>query len=446
MSWTYTIDDLAAILGAPAPETGAVCSGVSTDTRTIEPGNAFFALAGDRFDANNFIEEAFAKGASVAVAQRTSAAGPCVVVSNTLESLQQFAAYHRRRFRIPIFALTGSCGKTSTKDMIAALLSTKYTTLKTLGNLNNEIGCPLTLLKIDESIQAAVIEMGANHVGEIERLCTLTRPTASAITLIAPAHLEGFGTIEHVAQAKAEIVFGLAPDGTFFVNNDDPHCARIGESFQGNKVTFGTGGDVHIRSLEFAGDGEMIVDVDPVGLLRLPLYSQSHAQNVLLAVAVGLFYGITDFQDPLRAACAGGSRCKLLHVGPLEVIDDSYNANPRSVEAALEILARRPSAGKRIAALGSMLELGESADALHREIGRKAGEWGVAALYSRGPHAAALVEGALAAGVKAAAVIEDHAELAHRVARDASPGDVLLVKGSRGMKMEKVIEHLIASY
>ena len=446
MTWSYSIADVAAILGVPAPDTESVCTGVSTDTRTLQPGDVFFALSGERYDANDYLEEAFGKSASAVVAQRTSVAGPSMVVMNSLQALQQFAAYHRRRFSIPVFALTGSCGKTGTKDMIAELLSTKYATLKTRGNLNNEIGCPLTLLQMDSETRAAVIEMGANHIGEIERLCTLARPTAAGITLIAPAHLEGFGSLEKVAQAKAEIVFGLAPDGTFFVNMDDPLCVRIGEQFSGNTVKYGAGGEVYLRSLRFAEDGEMVAEVAPVGRLRLPLYSESHAQNVLLAVAAGIFCGVTEFEAPLRAACVGGNRCGLFRVGPLEVIDDTYNASPRSVAAALEMLARRPSAGRRIAALGSMLELGADADALHREAGRKAGEWGVSAVFSRGPHGEALVGGARDAGVREAAVVEDHGAMARRIAELAEPGDVLLVKGSRGMRMERVIEELKKHY
>lgn len=446
MSWSYRLADVAAILGVPAPDEDAVCTGVSTDTRTLQPGDLFFALRGERFDANDYLEEAIGLGASAVVGQRASGAGASLVVEDSLAALQQFAAHHRRRFDIPVFALTGSCGKTSSKDMIAALLGTKYPTLKTQGNLNNEIGCPLTLLKLDEQVRAAVIEMGANHLGEIERLCTIARPTAAGITLIAPAHLEGFGSLEQVAQAKAEIVFGLAPSGTFFVNMDDPHCVRIGEEFAGHTVRYGTGGEVHLRSLQFADDGEMVADVDPVGVLRLPVYSQSHAQNVLMAVAVGLFHGVTEFEEPLRAACASGSRCTLVRIGPLEAIDDTYNASPRSVEAALEILARRPSSGRRIAALGSMLELGPEADELHREVGRKAGGWGVSALFSRGPHAAALVEGAREGGVAEAAVIEDHDGMAQRITELASAGDVLLVKGSRGMRMERVLESLRTRY
>lgn len=446
MTWSYRIADIAAILGVPAPNGDVACTGVSTDTRTIEKGDVFFALRGERYDANNYLDEAVAKGAAAVVGQRPCGAGTSLVVDDSLTALQQFAAHHRRRFDIPVFALTGSCGKTSTKDMIAALLSTKYTTLKTEGNLNNEIGCPLTLLRIDDTTRAAVIEMGANHVGEIERLCTLARPTAAGITLIAPAHLEGFGSIDNVAKAKAEIAFGLAPSGTFFVNMDDPRCVHIGNAFEGHTVRFGTGGFVQLRSLSFAGDGEMIADIDPVGTLRLPLYSQSHAQNVLMAVAVGLYYGVTDFEAPLRAACASGSRCRLMRIGPLEVIDDTYNASPRSVEAALEILARRPSSGQRIAALGSMLELGAEADALHHDVGRKAGEWGVAALFSRGPHAEAMVRGAHDAGISEAHVVDDHDAIARGIAELAGTGDVLLVKGSRGMRMERVIDALKKVY
>src|SRR5690606_11767586 len=201
---------------------------VSTDTRTLAPGQVFFALSGENFDGNRFVGEAFAKGAAAAVVREAAGDGPCLVVPDPLKALQAFAAYHRNRYPIPLFALTGSCGKTGVKDLTAAVLGSRWNVVKTPGNLNNDIGCPLSLLRIDEKTDMAVIEMGANHAGEIAELCRIARPTESAITLVAPAHLEGFGTVENVARAKAEIVEGLPGDGTFYVNADNPWCVKIG--------------------------------------------------------------------------------------------------------------------------------------------------------------------------------------------------------------------------
>lgn len=442
MGWRYSLKELADMVGAPAPAGDAVFHDVSTDSRTIEPGAVFFALSGERFDGTKFVADAFAKGACAAVTTTRHEAGPCILVGDPLAALQRFAAAHRVRYELPLLALTGSCGKTSTKDFIAAVLGTKCNIVKTQGNLNNEIGCPLSLLRLGEDTDFAVIEMGANHMGEIAHLCELAKPTEAAITLIAPAHLEGFGSIENVAKAKGEIVEGLGTDGLFYVNQDDERCRRIAEGFAGRKVRFGKQGDVALRSWDFDDKGEMCLDIDPVGALRLPLYCAAHASNVLLAVAVGLEHGVSEFEAPLREAAAQTTRFRIVDVGGVEVIDDTYNANPASVRAALDTLRVRPSNGKRIVALGDMLELGESARRLHAEIGEYAGSVGVAHVFARGDFARDVVEGARAAGVSHAEVIQDHGGMARAVAAIAQPGDVLLVKGSRGMEMERVIQSL----
>lgn len=442
MGWAYSVSELAGILGVAAPESDAVFSAVSTDSRTVKPGDCFFALSGAQFKGSDFVAEAFAKGASAAVTDVPCEGGACVTVADPLAALQQFARRHRDRYDLPLIALTGSCGKTSTKDMIAALLGTRFKVVKTQGNLNNEIGCPLSLLQIDEATQAAVIEMGANHLGEIRHLCGIARPTESAITMIGSAHLEGFGTLENVARAKGEIAEALGIGGTFYVNADDANCRRIAERFDGRKIYFGSTGNVVQKSCTCTDKGELILEIDPLGTLRLPLACRAHVTNVLLAVAIGLEHGVTEFEGPLREAIASGVRFRVLRVGNLEVIDDTYNANPSSVRASLEAAAERPSKGARFAALGEMLELGESAAELHRGIGRYAGELGIAHLYARGPNAHETVAGALETGVAHAEVIEDHEAMAAAIYERAQDGDVVLVKGSRGMRMERVVEAL----
>ena len=446
MAWTYTLKELGESIGATASEPGVTFHGVSTDTRALRPGEVFFALSGPNFDGDGFVPDAFAKGAAAAVAKTPHAEGACLVVADPLAALQQFAAHHRRRFDIPVFALTGSCGKTTAKDMTAQVLSTRLKVVKTPGNLNNQIGCPLSLLRIDAETDIAVIEMGANHPGEIAELCTFAQPTEAAITMIAPAHLEGFESVENVAAAKAEIVSGLRPGGVFYVNTDDERCLRIAESFSGEKVRFGSTGDVVLEACRIAGPGEMELEVAPVGRLRLPLASRAHATNVLLAIAVGLRHGIEEFETPLRAACTASSRLKRLTIGPLTVLDDTYNANPASMAAALDALADWPGGGARIAALGEMLELGESAGTLHREIGARAGKLGITYLLAKGPHACDTIQAAYEANVLDAEVIDDPRAIAEAIHRFAQPGDVLLVKGSRGMEMERVIQALRECY
>lgn len=409
-------------------------------------------MRGERFDGAAFLEEAFAKGACAAVvgqggaSTEATSARPLLRVDDALEALQRFAAWHRGHYRIPILALTGSCGKTTTKDMTAALLETKFRIVKTPGNLNNEIGCPLSLLGIDETTDFAVIEMGANHAGEIARLCAIARPTESAITMIGPAHLEGFGTVENVAKAKAEIVSGLPEDGVFYVNGDDARCRAIAESFGGRKVVFGGQGDVRLLDCGFDADGWMRLDVAPIGTLRLPLACRAHAQNALLAIAVGLEHGVEEFEGPLAAAAQAAARFKVLEIGPLLVIDDSYNANPSSMAAALEALAERPEAGASIAALGSMFELGDAAEGLHREVATLAGRLGVHALFVMGAHGHAMIEAAREAGVPHTEFFDDPLALARAVQSIASPGDAVLVKGSRGMRMERVVDSLRELY
>jgi UDP-N-acetylmuramoyl-tripeptide--D-alanyl-D-alanine ligase len=260
--------------------------------------------------------------------------------------------------------------------------------------------------------------------------------------MVAPAHLEGFGNIENVARAKGEIVESLGEEGIFYVNNDNEWCRKIAQGYRGEKVCFGSSGDVTLESFEFTGPGQALLRVAPVGELRLPLACRAHAVNVLLAVAVGLRHGAQEFQNPLGEYCRNASRVKVASVGPLTVIDDSYNANPASMAAALEMLADWPCGGRRMAALGEMLELGESAAALHREIGEEAGRRGIEYLFAKGPHACDTIDGARSARVPHTEAMEDPAEIARAIHEAARPGDVLLVKGSRGMRMERVIEAL----
>ena len=453
MSWSYTLAELANAVGAAVP-TGCTgfsvndlaFSGVSTDTRTLSSGDVFFALSGDNFDGNTFVPQAFEKGAIAAVCERPMPGGPCIVVDEPLRRLQDFAAWHRNGCSANVIAVTGSSGKTTAKDLTAAVLASKYPVVKTRGNLNNDIGCPLSLLQIDQSTRYAVIEMGANHAGEIAALCRIARPDEAAVTIVAPAHLEGFGTIEGVAGAKAEIVAGLKPGGMFYVNVDNPWCLAMAENHPGPKMYFGAHGDVVLKSCTFDEAGEMVLDIDPVGVLRLPLAVRAHSTNVLLAVAVALRHGIAEIEGPLRAACAALSRFKTLAIGPLTVLDDAYNANPASMAAALEALADRRVSGARIAVLGEMLELGDAAGDLHREVGRAAARFGVAHLFAYGPHGADMAAGAAEAGVPHAEVLDDHGAIASAVRRVAAPGDALLVKGSRGVRMEKVIEALNQLY
>lgn len=422
----------------------ATFSSVSTDTRKLQSGQVFFALRGPNFDGEAFAAEAFSKGAVAVVASSRLSGGPCVIVDNAQAALQRFAHCHRMRHHPLVFGLTGSCGKTTSKDLVSAVLGTRLTVVKTQGNLNNEVGCPLSLLQIDAATDAAIIEMGAANTGNIAELCALSRPTESAVTLVAPVHLAGFGSIENIARTKGEIAEALPPDGVFYVNTGDPWCVQIAERFSGEKIGFGPGGAVNATSWEYTDAGALRLTVDPIGELELMLPSPSHISNVLLAVAVGLRHGVTEFQEALEKATSDPARFKRLDIGGIEVIDDTYNASPLSVAAALDGLAARPGGGQRLAALGDMLELGPDAEAMHRQIGEKAGRSGVMCLFAYGPFAYATIEGARVAGCPHAQTFDTHEALADALHDVLKPGDRLLVKGSRGMRMERVIEALRA--
>ncbi len=442
MGWNYTLRELAEVAGGTTETPEAKVSGVSTDTRKLLPGQLFVALKGERHDANDFLGEAFGQGAAAVLTTRSDASGPAIVCADPLAGLQRIAAWHRNRFDIPVFGVTGSVGKTTTKDFTAALLSSKFNVIKTPGNLNNAIGCPLSLLELQENTGFAVIEMGANHALEIRDLCALARPTESVITLVGATHVEGFGgTLEHVARAKAEIMEGLQPGGLFYVNTDNPWCVQIGERHTGPKVYFGSRGDVRLESCNPAPDGGMIVDIAPVGRMHLPLPVPAQAASVVIAVAVGLQHGLTEFEEPLRQACLHAPRFRVGTVGPLKVFDDSYNASPPSMRAALAALALH-TGGRRFAALGDMFELGPMTESAHVELGEEAARHGVDGLFTLGAQGARVAEAARTAGVADAAVYDSHEAIARAIVERARPGDALLVKGSRGMRMEGVIKSL----
>ncbi len=439
MSWQKTTNAIARILDAEVVGEDRMIKGVSTDTRTIKHGDLFFALSGPNFDANDFVSDAFAKGATAAVAQRANEVGPVLCVPDSLAALQTLAAAHRREYDIPLTAITGSSGKTSVKDYTAALLETKYQVVKTAGNLNNEIGCPLTLLQIDDDTEHAVIEMGANHGGEIARLCEIALPTESLITMVAPAHLEGFGSIDDVMHAKGEIAQGLRGEGTFYVNMDDPRCVAVGNSYSGPKVFVGGSGDVYLRDWNADASGELHLDIAPIGTIRLPLPSPKLVNNVLFAVAIGLRHGIEDFEGPIRSAITNHGRIKQISVGSYTILDDSYNANPASMAVAIDALSRMPQ-GPKAAVFGDMLEMGTDAARYHREVGEQVGTAGISTLFVRGEHGRDTIMGARANGVRVTEHIERHEEIAEALMAAMPDGGAVLVKGSRGMRMERVID------
>jgi UDP-N-acetylmuramoyl-tripeptide--D-alanyl-D-alanine ligase len=457
---SFTASELAAATGGTwAGGVPGPVAGVSTDTRSIPPGSAFVALRGERFDGHDFLAEAARSGAACAVVLRERAGAvpaglPALLVDDTLRALGAIARHHRLRFALPVVGVTGSNGKTTTREMIAAILATRGPVLKTEGNLNNEVGVPLTLLRLDASHAAAVIEMGMNHRGEIGRLTALAEPRVGVVTNAYPAHLEGLGTVDGVADAKGELYKGLPADGIVVANADDPRMLHRARKSGRRVLTFSGGQDreadvVVLDVLSEDPDGmRFLLGIGTKELeVTIPLVGAHNAVNAAAAAAAALALGCTDREivRGLAAVRTVGRRLRIerLPSGVL-LVDDCYNANPASMKAALATLRTLAGTGRAVAALGDMLELGAAEADLHRELGADAARSGLAALATFGPRSRLAHEAALAAGVPAADAFhtEDPQALAAFVRERLRPGDVLLVKGSRGMKLERLVEAL----
>jgi UDP-N-acetylmuramoyl-tripeptide--D-alanyl-D-alanine ligase len=438
---------------------------VSTDTRTVAAGDAFVALRGERFDAHDFLADAARAGAACAVVSaewlgRARASGatspgiPLLAVPDTLEALGSLARWHRNRFDLPVVGVTGSNGKTTTREMVACILATRGPVLRTEGNLNNEVGVPLTLFRLGPRHRAAVLEMGMSHPGEIARLAAIASPRVGVVTNATAAHLQGLGTVEAVARAKAELYQGLPPDGIAVANADDPRMLARARKCGRRVLTFSGGADreadvVVLAILAQGTDGlDFLLGVGTKELrVRLPLVGVHNAVNAAAAAAAAVALGCSDAEivRGLADVRPVGRRLRLeaLPSGAL-LVDDCYNANPASMAAALRTLSDLSRGRRAVAALGDMLELGPAEADAHRELGRLAAASGLAALATFGPRAALAHGAALAAGLAPGDAFhtEDPAALAAWVRERLRPGDVLLVKGSRGMKLERLVEAL----
>jgi UDP-N-acetylmuramoyl-tripeptide--D-alanyl-D-alanine ligase len=431
--------------------------GVSIDSRTIKKGELFVALKGDRFDGHDFVPDAIKKGAWGAMVERTALENRfaslgglknILPVEDTLFTLQEMSRQHRRKFSIPVVGVTGSNGKTTTKEMLAGILKQRGPVLKNEGNLNNHIGVPLTLMKLNASHRAAVVEMGMSAPGELDTLARLVGPTVGVITNIGPAHLEFFGSMEKVAEAKGELLNSLASDATAVLNADDLFFEMLRNKFIGRGITFGiqNKADVsasRIRQDAACADFTLVADGRTADVrLRAPgthnIYNALAAAAAALAVDMPLDavkYGLDDF-SPVAM------RSEIKEIQGRTVLADYYNANPASMEAAINTLISLSEGRKSIAVLGDMLELGQAAPGSHREIGLAAARAGVDIVITVGALAKHIGEGALEGGMPNERVLEapTHAEAAELLKKLSRPGDVVLIKGSRGMKMEKILE------
>ncbi|MDR3746683.1 MAG: UDP-N-acetylmuramoyl-tripeptide--D-alanyl-D-alanine ligase [Acidobacteriota bacterium] len=428
----------------------AIASGYSIDSRTLQPGDLFFAVRGERLDGHDFVAAALAREAVGAVVSRDQLArfplkANLLAVEDALVALQQLGAAVRRDWGKPLIGVTGSAGKTTTKEAIAHALATKYRVLKSQGNLNNHFGLPLQLLKLEPEHDIAVIEMGMSHAGEIAALGRLAKPDCGVVTMVAPVHLEFFDSIAGIARAKYELIESLPAGGIAVLNADDEYVAQFGRHFPGKVVTFGIhkAADVSARNIEPRGPLGSAFDIvaqGQVARVTLPLLGEHSIYNALAAVAVGLEYGVPlrGAAESLRMLTAGDKRGEILSYAGATVINDCYNSNPKALASMVQSLAQIP-AQRRIVVAGEMLELGAAAEALHREAGRYMAEHGIAALLGVRGLTRAMVASAGEAGLRAEFVSTPE-EAAEWLQREIKPGDVVLLKASRGVRLERALE------
>ena len=440
-----------------------------TDSRTLRRGDLFVALSGARFDGHQFVADALRKGAVGAIVRRgfVGAGGVrvpiapskalLIEVEDPLHAFQELAHAHRRRFTIPVVAVSGSNGKTTTKEMIGAILAESFSVLKTDGNLNNHIGVPQTLLRLTARHEVAVVEMGISRLGEMARLCEIAEPTHGVLTNIGPTHLETLGDLRTVAQAKGEMLERLPRDGMAILNADDAFFKDLAARVRGQVRSFGFSERADVRALrvERRGLAFSLVRVGVRGRARplsvtLGVAGAHNIANALAAIATGLALGVGE--SAIRAGLARfrptAMRSEVRRWRGVTWLNDCYNANPTSMRAALRWLAELKGElkgnGRAIAVLGDMLELGEGSVRIHRDIGEELARQGTDYLLTVGDLAAEIAAGARGAGMPVDRVIvtQEHAALAERLKGILREGDVVLLKGSRGARMERVLEEL----
>jgi len=428
----------------------AVAAGYSIDSRTLQPGDLFFAVHGERLDGHDYVEAALAKGAVAAVVERERAAryanrAPLLVVEDSRRALQQLGAAVRRLWGKPLIGVTGSAGKTTTKEAIAHVLAQRYRVMKSHGNLNNHFGMPLQLLKLEPEHDLAVIEMGMSHAGEIAALAKLAQPDCGVVTVVAPVHLEFFDSIAGIARAKYELIEALPPGGIAVLNADDEYVSQFGRNFHGTVVTFGLHKpcDVRAENLQLRGLGGSAFDVVVDGERQrtmLPLLGEHNIYNALAGVAVGLQYGVPLQQaaQSLATLSAGDKRGEILRINGATVINDCYNSNPKALDSMVRALAEIP-AQRRIVVAGEMLELGATGEALHREAGKRMAQRGIDFVLGVRGLAEALVEGASNFQMRAE-FVQTPEQAGEWLQREIQPGDAVLLKASRGVRLERALE------
>lgn len=434
---TLTLNQIAQALSVAQAATGW-----SIDTRTLVKGDLFIALSGPNHDGHDHVRAAFAKGAVAALVERdVSAEGLTLRVPNTLEALQTLAKWAREQWKGEVVAVTGSAGKTTTKEIIASLLATAFTTGKTEGNFNNHVGLPLSILRLPADARVAVLELGMNHAGEIRDLAAIARPRFAVVTNVGPAHIENFSNgIEGIASAKRELVEALPHDGIAVLNADDPHVAAMRSAHGGKTITYGIVSDANVqaRNLRLLDDHvEFSVENAEISA---PIAGRHNVLNILAAIAVGREYGISI----QKLAAAAGALPVLKMRGERRILDgvtiwdDCYNANPDAMRAMLDVL-KDTKATRRIAVLGEMRELGSWSEKLHTEVGQYAASAKIDFLIAI--HGDAQYT---AAQHPAAQFVEDPETAGELLKQMVRPGDAILFKGSRGTHVERALERYLS--
>jgi UDP-N-acetylmuramoyl-tripeptide--D-alanyl-D-alanine ligase len=431
-------------------DANAVAQGYSIDSRSIQRGELFLAVKGERMDGHDFVTQALEKGAVAAVIRKDQLARyplktGLITVDDTLTALQTLATAVRRLWAKPLIGVTGSAGKTTTKEAIAHVLSTRFRVLKSEGNFNNHFGLPLMLLKIEPEHDLAVIEMGMSHAGEIAALAKIAQPELGVVTNVAPVHLEFFESIAGIARAKYELVEALPATGTAVLNADDEYVSQFGRDFHGKVVLYGlrTSADVRAENIEPRGSDGSTFDV-VVGSCRekaiLHLVGAHNIHNALAAVAVGLERGLSPSEAvaALATLAPADKRGQVVNLGNITIINDCYNCNPKALEAMVDALAAMP-AKRRIVVVGEMLELGPASEELHRQAGRHIATKKINVLLGVRGQAQQVVEAANEAGMRAEFVATPE-EAGDWLARETRDGDVVLLKASRGVKLERALE------
>lgn len=435
---------------------GMSITGVCHDSRQVRPGFLFVAIRGERVDGHDFAGEALTAGAGALLVERWEGelprCGAVCVVDSTVRALGLLARYHRRRFTPVLWGITGSTGKTTTKEMMASVLGTRFSVLANPGNLNTEVGLPLALFNLGRADQIAVLEMGARKQGDIRWLCEIAGPERAVITNVGESHLEVFGSLDGVAAAKGELVEALPDEGIACLNGDDPRVRAMASRTRARVILYGRGADCQVRSSDerLDRDARAVFTLrvgDDEGEVHLPAPGAHQVSNALAAAAAGHASGLTlaEIIDGLRRFTPPDMRMSLVRAGDLTVIDDTYNASPASGRAALRTLTQLAS-GVRIAILGDMLELGQIARSGHLELGAEAARTGVDLLVTVGDLAGFIREGALKQGLAPERAV--HYRSVDRLLEDlpglVEGGGTVLIKGSRGMRMERIVDALRA--